>query len=304
MTKKKITEEFLRLFSRDWNDPAAHQGFKELRKLVSRQRQWQEIIDARLMALEKKTAESISLLKEILTREPHNFCASLMLASILCLNNDQPDEAISIYDSLLQQGFQNQALPDWLQALTLFNKGVALGRMDKYEEEIRVYDEVVERFGESANLPLREQVAKALVIKGLTLGQLGKSEEEIRVYDEVVDRFGESADLPLREQVAQALYNKGVTLGDMGKSKEEIGVYDEVVQRFGESADLSLREQVAQALYNKGWTLGEMGKSEEAIRVYDQVVKRFGESSDLQLQGTGGHGPSQQGREACAVGQV
>ncbi len=170
MTEKEITEKFLWLFSRDWDDPAVHQGFRELRELVSGHGQWPEIIDARLMALEKKTAESVAILKKILDREPRNFCASLLLASILCYDNDQPGEAISIYESLLQQGFENQALPDWLQALTLFKKGVALGQLDKSEEAIAVYDQVVERFGESVDLPLREQVAKALYKRARGLG--------------------------------------------------------------------------------------------------------------------------------------
>src|SRR5271157_5142273 len=284
MTKKKITKEFLRLFSRDWDDPAAHQGFRELRELVSGQGQWPEIIDARLMALEKKTAESIALLKEILAREPHIFCASLLLASILYRDNGRPEEAISIYDSLLHEGFQDQVLPDWLKVLTLVNKGVALGEMGKPEEEIAVYDEVIDRFGEAADLPLRAQVARALVYKGVTLGEMDKSEEEIRVYNEVVERFGASEDLTLRGQVARALVNKGVTLGDIGKYEEAIRVYDEVVKRFGDSADLPLREQVANALYNKGWTLGDVGKYEEAIRVYDEVVERFRDSADLPLR--------------------
>ena len=222
--EKKITEEFLRLFSRDWNDPAAHEGFRELRELVPGQRRWQEIIDAWPMTLEKKTAESIALLKEILTLEPHNFCASLLLASILCRENDQPEEAISTYDSLLQQGFEDQALEDWMQAFTLFNKGVALGQMGKYEEEIGVYDEVVERFGESAAFHFGSKRPKPWSTRVRLLGRWA-SPRRIRVYDEVVDRFGDSADLWLREAVAEALYNKGVTLGDMGKPKEAIGLY-------------------------------------------------------------------------------
>ncbi len=281
MTKKKITNEFLRLFSRDWDDPAAHQEFRELRELVSGQGQWPAVIDARLMALEKKTAESIALLKDILALEPLNFCASLLLASILYRDNDQPEEAISIYDSLLGHGFKDQAEPDWMKALTLLNKGVALGRLDKYEEAIAVYDEVVERFGESADLPLREQAAQALVNKGLTLGQIGKSEEEIRVYDELVQRFGESADLPLRDLVANALLNKGVALGQLDKSKEEIAVYDEVVKRFGESADLSLGEPVAKALLYKAGCLLDADHWNEAQALISRVEKEYLGSEEI-----------------------
>ncbi len=169
-------------------------------------------------------------------------------------------------------------------ATALVNKGVRLAQLDKSEEAIAVYDEVVKRFGEASDLQLQVQVAMALVNKGVRLAQLDKSEEAIAVYDEVVKRFGESSDLQLWERVAKALFNKGDRLGRLDKSEEAIAVYDEVVKRFGESSDLQLWERVAKALFNKGNRLGRLDKSEESIAVYDEVVKRFGESSDLPLR--------------------
>ncbi|MDO8333234.1 MAG: tetratricopeptide repeat protein, partial [Nitrosomonas sp.] len=77
-------------------------------------------------------------------------------------------------------------------AKALFNKAITLGQLERSEEAIAVYDEVVKRFGESTELSLREQVAKALLNKGARLSQLERSEEEIAVYDEVVKRFGEA----------------------------------------------------------------------------------------------------------------
>ncbi len=284
MTEKEITERFLSLFSRGWDDPAAHQGFRELRAEVSGQGQWGAIIDARLKALEKQPAETIALLKEILAEEPRNVCASLMLGRILSMDDKQPEEALKIFDSLVLQGCRDQPFPEWLEALTQFHRGVALGKMGKSVEAIAAYDDLVKRFGESTELRLRELVATALRNKGVTLGDMGKSEEGVAVHDDVVKRFGESKELPLQEQVADALVNKGVALGQMGKSEEEIAAYDDLVKRFGESKELPLQEQVATALFNKGATLGQVSKSEEAIAVYDDVVKRFGQSTELALQ--------------------
>ncbi len=165
-----------------------------------------------------------------------------------------------------------------------YNLGVTLGRLGRSEEEIGVYEEVVERFGEAPELALREPVAKALVNKGVRLGELERSEEAIGVYEEVVERFGEAPELALREPVAKALVNKGMTLGELERSEEEIGVYEEVVERFGEAPELALREPVAKALFNKGMTLGELERSEEAIGVYEEVVERFGEAPELALR--------------------
>ena len=50
--------------------------------------------------------------------------------------------------------------------------GVALGTLGRGADEIKVYEQVIARFGAAAEWPLREQVAKALVALG-TLGQRG-----------------------------------------------------------------------------------------------------------------------------------
>ncbi|CAE6703844.1 tetratricopeptide repeat protein [Candidatus Nitrotoga fabula] len=166
----------------------------------------------------------------------------------------------------------------------LVNKGAALAQMGRNEEAIAAYDEVVHRFGEATEEPLREQVATALMNKGKTLGKMGRDEEAIAVYDKVVRHFGEATEAPLREQVATALVNKGGTLDQMEWNNEAIAAYDEVVRRFGEATEAPLREQVATALMNKGKTLGKMGRDEEAIAVYDEVARLFGEEKETPLR--------------------
>ena len=71
------------------------------------------------------------------------------------------------------------------------------------------------RFGDATELPLREQVAMALVNKGVTLGHLDRSDGGDRVYDELVARFGDAPEPAVREQVAMALIGKGVMLGQL-----------------------------------------------------------------------------------------
>ena len=100
-------------------------------------------------------------------------------------------------------------------AKALFNKGVTLGALERSEEAIAVYDEVVARFGDAPDPTLREQVARALFNKGVTLGALERSEEALAVYDEVVARFGDDAATGVREQVAKALVNKGASVSRM-----------------------------------------------------------------------------------------
>jgi tetratricopeptide (TPR) repeat protein len=80
-----------------------------------------------------------------------------------------------------------------------------MAELDRPEEAIAVYKEILARFGDSPEPALREEVAKALVNKGVTLGQLDRSKEAIAVYEEVLARFGDASEPPLREVVANAI---------------------------------------------------------------------------------------------------
>jgi len=223
---------------------------------------------------------------EDLSEEQRGGFMSLMWDAADALNDDSEEE-LGGYERIEAASALLPALADETQLLlarTLFRKGYVLGALNRSEEELGAYDEVLRRFGEATKLSLREQVAMALFNKGITLGALNRSEEEIAVYEEVLRRFGEAIELPLRERVANALVNKGNRLGGLNRSEEALAAYEEVLRRFGEATELPLREQVAMALFNKGITLGALNRSEDALAVYDEVLRRFGEATELPLR--------------------
>ena len=69
---------------------------------------------------------------------------------------------------------------DQVAAIAGFNLGVVLGALQRFEEEVKVYDEVVERFGDATEPALREQVATALFNKAVRLGTLEASRRRSR----------------------------------------------------------------------------------------------------------------------------
>ena len=152
------------------------------------------------------------------------------------------------------------------------------------EQELTVYDKLIERFGTSDVPLVQEQVAKAIVNKGVTLGQLNHLEDEVKAYDELIQRAGTS-DIPeLQEQVANALFNKGVTLGQLDRIEDEITVYEELIQHFNKSDMIEVQEQIALALFNKGVRLGQMNRLEDEITQYDTLIQRFNTSDIPALQ--------------------
>jgi tetratricopeptide (TPR) repeat protein len=170
-------------------------------------------------------------------------------------------------------------------AIAGLNLGIALHQLERSEEEISAYDEVLARFGDSEDPVLCEAVAGAMVNKATQLGALGRPEEAISLFDEVLTRFGDAAEsTPLfRERIAIALLNKGVTLR-VDRHEEAIAAYDEVLTRFGDSAELAVRRVISKVLVNKGTSLGELNRLEEEISVYDEVLARFGDDEELEVR--------------------
>ena len=55
------------------------------------------------------------------------------------------------------------------EAKALYNKGIDLYNLHRYEEAIATYNDLITRFGNSQNTDIQEQVAKALFNSGLIL---------------------------------------------------------------------------------------------------------------------------------------
>jgi len=219
--------------------------------------------------------------------EMHENEANLWDRATVALEKSDCQQAVAALDSILElyrKSGSDEPKACLGIASALVNKGFALRSLGRGEEAIVVYDEVISRFGDAEELPLREQVARALFNKGFALGSLDRGEDAIAVYDEVIRRFGDAEELPLRECVASALVNKGVALESLGRGEEAITVYDEVISRFGDAEEFSLREGVARALVNKGFTLRSLGRGEDEIAVYDEVISRFGDAEELSLR--------------------
>ena len=72
------------------------------------------------------------------------------------------------------------------------NKGVLFHVMNRPEDALAVWDEVIRRFGKSETPGLVELVAKTLVNKGAVLHALNRPEDALVACDEVARRFGES----------------------------------------------------------------------------------------------------------------
>ena len=149
----------------------------------------------------------------------------------------------------------------------------ALGQLNRSEEEIAVYDDVVARFGAAPEAVLRVLVAIARVNKGAALYALNRFEEAIAVFEDVIAHYSAAPDAGLREQVAKAHVNKGAAFIRLDRLEEAISVYDDVILGYGASTEAGLRAQVAVAFYNRACAYAKMGRVAETITALQDMTK-------------------------------
>ena len=133
------------------------------------------------------------------------------------LSEGKLDDAIFYWDKAI-------AAPD-IQAQTkaqlMFNKGIALGQLNRNEDAVATYEAIINEFGTAEELELRATVARSMFNKGVRLRKLNRNEEEIAAYDKVITEFDNTKEAIFIEPVTQAFNNKGFNLMCTAKANWE-----------------------------------------------------------------------------------
>jgi hypothetical protein len=88
------------------------------------------------------------------------------------------------------------------------NEGITLDQLERDDEALEEYEEVVIEFGDDDEPELRGQVARALLLKAFVLGEHRARPEQLAAYDDLLERFGESPEPNVREHVVPARAGK------------------------------------------------------------------------------------------------
>ena len=92
--------------------------------------------------------------------------------------------------------------------MALVTKGLVLQQLNRADDALATYDEVVRRFDEHETPILVQEATIALLHKGATLAGLNRQPDSLAAYDEVVRRFGDSEIPVLQWPVQEALLRK------------------------------------------------------------------------------------------------
>ncbi len=194
----------------------------------------------------------------------------------LRLPQDMPKEAMNAWNEMIPLIEAGDApTSSMFIAAALVERGGILYGLNRLEEALAVYDDVMHRFGESDESALVDLIATALVNKGLSLVRLNRPKEALATFDEVERRFGTNDASDILEQLSTALFTKGDTLTKLSRTEEALTAFGELARRFGTSEMPVILAWVAKGLVKRGEILRGLDRLEEALASFDDVVRRF-----------------------------
>jgi len=163
-------------------------------------------------------------------------------------------------------------------------QGIALNGLDRFEEAITIFNEVLERVANSRSRDFQERETAASINKASSLAGLSRHEEALIVYDQIVVRFEASNEPFFQGRVAWALNEKGRLLRRLKRPAEAMIAFDQVLKRLSGNRDPEYNEEIASALINKTLSLVELDSLKDAISVCDQIIYYFEDSDSSSLQ--------------------
>ena len=177
------------------------------------------------------------------------------------------DQAVAIkpddHDTLYNKGIALGKLERYVEAIASYDQVIAI-KPDKYEpfynkgtalNKLRLYKEAIVAFDQSLALNPDDQIASCLfLIKGSVLRILGRDEEAITAFDQ---------SLAVEPDDPRVFFNKGVALRDLRRYEEAISAFDQAI---------AINLEYHEAFFIKGAVLFQLGRDEEAITAFDQAL--------------------------------
>lgn len=131
--------------------------------------------------------------------------AQLQKANVL-RDLNRSDDAMSLCADLIKS-IAAAAMPVPV-AGALFTMADTLATLGRQDEALPLYDEVVQRFGSSAEAAIKPIVAGALFSKSMLLRFKNRTQEALDTYEEIIRRFSEAPEPHLRSMAAMAQQSK------------------------------------------------------------------------------------------------
>lgn len=169
-------------------------------------------------------------------------------------------------------------------AQALVNAGSALTDLKQYDQAIRVYEEVIQRFSATDNPPLKKTVATSLNGKASCFGLMGRLEELNQLLDTLMSQLEADDMLSHGEEMAHAMTNKVVGLGLLKKHDEALELCEAFEKRFNNAKTLEIQSHLITIRCNKISNLWDINKKHKINKIYEDTLAQFGDSKDIEIR--------------------
>ncbi len=174
---------------------------------------------------------------------------------------DAVDEALAILDLWLRE-FKRRFPDDSINLARMYYAKMArLDRASRFDDAVRVANEVIQAFGDSDEPTLREYVAAALLEKATVYGPrriteateafetLGAryADEALEILDTQIAKINPDDGPQAQRQLAPRLLYRAYILADMDREEEAADALDSLIERYGDSDDPGVMVAVSAA---------------------------------------------------------
>ncbi len=203
---------------------------------------------------------------------------SLLLKSYCSYILNRPEDSVAACEELIATyAMTTNNDPSIREQIVLayYNKAIALGTLNRPNEELDAYNQIISKYAGDTQPAIYERIADALINQGVTLGQLGYRDEALRTYNKIITTYNKDTKSSIREKVANALVNKAITLESLNRHEEALDAYNQVVKIYGKDDERNIHQHIARALFNMGMRLADMNRTDEALSIYNQVITNY-----------------------------
>ena len=149
---------------------------------------------------------------------------------------------------------------------------------ERAPEALAAYDELLKRFGGSADPVLSDRIATALLRKAAACLALERPEEALASLEDAAMRFGDADAEGLREAASGARYMMGFALLALDRAEDALASLDEAVRLFRKEDVPEAARVLSWVHLSRGFALARLGRTEEALAPWDAAIGLFGNS--------------------------
>ena len=190
-------------------------------------------------------------------------------------------EAQAVFDTLIKQ-FKSYPPAEMQVAYAYLGRMLLQSARGEAKPALATADELIKRFGASANPAVKETVAKTYLAQSTIYIALAKLKQAVAANSQVIQRYSGEPAAAMKQLVAQAYVDQIVLQARLHRIKDALTTFDQALGFMGDAPELA--QYRAYAYFNKGVAYRAVDDYPNAIQAYNQMLALFAEDKTADVQ--------------------